>query len=252
MPKQFITIPFTILFLLVFTAVLLLIFPAVVVASFFGPIKGGNAIYTFCRFWAKVVLFTVGIKVRLINPQNLHPNKQYVFVFNHIAYIDIPVLLKAIPKNPMRVLAKHELGKIPIFGFLYKRAAVTVSRANDESRKESVQKLIQYIKHGISIVVAPEGTFNKTNQPLKEFYNGAFKVAIETQTPILPMVFLDCYDRNNYQQIFSITPGQARVLYLPEIKVAGLTNADVPALKAKVYQAMEACLIQHNASWIKK
>ncbi len=229
---------------------MLLIFPLVVFASFLGKIKGGNIIYKLCHVWADTFLFLVGISHRNLYEVPHDRSKPYVFVFNHISYMDIPVILKTIRRQHFRVLGKAEMAKVPIFGFMYKTAAVMVERGNAEKRAKSVQQLISVLKKGISIVIAPEGTFNMTNNPLKDFYDGAFKVAIETQTPIKPVLFLDTYDRMHYETIFSIKPGRSRSVYLDEVSVEGLGLNDVDLLKEKVYKIMEAKLIEYNASWI--
>lgn len=249
--QRFIQIIFTIYGLILFIAFLLLIFPLVVTASFFGKIRGGNFIYKLCHLWADFFLFMLGIRQQYIYISKPNPDKQYVFVFNHIAYIDIPLIMKAIRKHHFRVLGKAELAKVPIFGFLYRNSAVMVDRSNANNRAKSVMQLKSIIKKGISIVVSPEGTFNMTHKPLKEFYDGAFKVAIETQTPIKPILFLDAYDRNNYNSLFSLTPGRSRIVYLEEIPVEELTVNDVKYLKDKVYKVMEEKLIEFKASWIK-
>jgi 1-acyl-sn-glycerol-3-phosphate acyltransferase len=90
-----------------------------------------------------------------------------------------------------------------------------------------------------------------SHHALKSFYDGAFKIAIETQTPIKPILFLDTYDRLHYKSIFSLSPGRSRSVYLEEVKVEGLTMADVSRLREKVYMLMEAGLIKYKASWIK-
>lgn len=99
-------------------------------------------------------------------------------------------------------------------------------------------------------MVFPEGTFNMTNKPLKEFYDGAFRLAIETQTPIKPVLFLDTYSRMHYKSIFAMTPGKCRIVYLEEIPVNGLNIEDVQVLKQKVYNTMESKLIHYDAAWI--
>ena len=101
-------------------------------------------------------------------------------------------------------------------------------------------------------MVFPEGTFNMTNKPLKDFFDGAFRVAIETQTPIKPILFLDTYDRMNYHSLFSLTPGKCRIIYLNEIPVEGLIFSDIPSLKEKAYAIMEKKLREYGASWIKE
>ena len=248
---RFIQILYSVYGFILFTAFLLLIFPLVVIASFFGKIQGGNFIYKLCQIWADFFLLMMGISQHYIYESPHDIKKQYVFVFNHISYLDIPLLMKAIRKHPFRVLGKAEMAKIPIFGFLYRNTVILVERSSAEKRVKSVLQLKSVIKNGISIVISPEGTFNTTHRPLKEFYDGAFKVAIETQTSIKPILFLDGYDRYHYNNIFSLTPGKSRIVYLEEIPVHGLTNKDVQWLKAKVFHVMEEKLIEYRASWIK-
>ncbi len=248
---RFIQILFTVYAFLIFIGFLLLIFPAVVAASFFGRIRGGNFIYKLCHLWADFFLLMTGIFHRNIYEVPHDRSKQYVFVFNHISYIDIPVILKTIRRQQFRVLGKAEMAKIPLFGFIYRSAAVMVERGDADKRAKSVIQLKAVLKKGISIVIAPEGTFNMTHKPLKEFFDGAFKIAIETQTPIKPVLFLDTYDRMHYGSIFSMHPGRSRSVYLDEIPVDGLVLEDVGFLKEKVYNIMEEKLVGYKASWIK-
>ncbi|MFT3680641.1 MAG: lysophospholipid acyltransferase family protein [Ferruginibacter sp.] len=241
---------FTIYALALFIAFMLIVFPVVVFVSFWGKVKGGNIIYKLCQLWTDCILPLWGIYHTNIYEAPHDPGQQYVFVFNHLSFIDIPVLMKAIRRQHFRILGKAELAKVPIFGFIYRNAVVLVDRSDPEKRAKSVRQLKSVINKGISVVLAPEGTFNTTHRPLKEFYDGAFRIAIETQTPIKPILLLDCYDRLSYKSIFSLTPGRSRAVYLPEISVEGLTANDIPALKQKVYELMEEKLIQYKASWI--
>jgi len=149
-------------------------------------------------------------------------------------------------------LGKVEMAKIPIFGFIYRNAIVTVDRSNAENRAKSVLLLKSILRKGISILVFPEGTFNMTHQPLKEFYDGAFRIAIETQTPIKPVVLLNAYDRMNYNSIFSLNPGKSWSVYLREVPVEGLTVKDVAMLKEKVFDMMSKELVARGAGWIEE
>jgi len=85
---------------------------------------------------------------------------------------------------------------------------------------------------------------------LKDFYDGAFRLALETHTPIKPVLFLDTYDRMNHKTLFSLNPGRCRIVYLDEIPVTDLKMPDAPFLKKRVYDLMEKKLIEYNASWI--
>jgi 1-acyl-sn-glycerol-3-phosphate acyltransferase len=243
---------FTFYGLILFIVIMLLLFPIVIVASLFGKVKGGNFIYKVCQLWADVIFVLWGIFHKNYFEVPHDTNKQYVFVFNHISYMDIPVLLKAIRRQHFRILGKAEMSKVPIFGFFYKSAVVMVDRGDAQKRVASVLQLKSVIRKNISVVIAPEGTFNMTHHALKEFYDGAFKVAIETQTPIKPILFLDTFDRLNYKNILSLTPGKSRAIYLEEVSVEGLTLKDLSSLKKKVYLLMEEKLIFYKANWIQE
>lgn len=243
---------YTIYASVLFIALMLLIFPFVIIASFFGKTIGGNFIYQLCQLWADIDLPLWGIfhKNIYLSPHDI--SKQYVFVINHISYMDIPIIIKTIRKQQYRILGKHEISKIPVFGFIYKNAVVMVDKGNIKKRAESINALKRVIQKGISVVIFPEGTFNETDQPLKAFYDGAFRIAIETQTPVKPILFLDNYNRLNYKSILSLTPGKARAIYMEEISVDGLTINDVKLLKEKTYKLMEQKLIFYKAGYINK
>ena len=233
-----------------FIGIMLLLFPFMLIASLFGRIMGGNMIYRLCMLWGDIWFFLVFIFHKNYYEQPVDKNKQYIFVGNHISYLDAPIIVKAI-RRPIRALGKTEMGAVPVFGFIYKYAVVRVDRGSAENRAKSVRNMKSILKKGISIVVFPEGTFNMTHNPLKDFYDGAFRVAIETQMPIKPMLFLDAYDRMHYKSIFSLTPGKNRVVYLEEVPVEGLSQKDVPLLKQKVYDLMDRKLREYKASWIR-
>ncbi len=227
------------------------LFPFIVMASFWGKVQGGNIINKMCRFWANASLLLWGIRHKNYFEAPHDAGHACIFVFNHLSYMDIPILMSAFRYQPIRVLGKFEMTRVPIFGIIYRKAVVTVNRSDAAHRAKSVLELKKVIKKNISIVLAPEGTFNMGHEPLKGFYSGAFKIAIETQTPIKPVLFLDAYDRLHYKSIFSLTPGRSRAIFLEEVPVIGYTMADVEFLQQKVYDLMEAGLIKYKASWIK-
>ena len=234
---------------ILFVVIMLIIFPFVIIASFFGRIRGGNIIYKLCMLWADIWFFLVAMPVKRIYEAPHDRSRPYIFVTNHISFLDAAVIVKAY-RQPIRPLGKAEMSKVPVFGFIYEKAIVTVDRSSAESRAESVRILGSVISKGISVLVFPEGTFNMTGKPLKDFYDGAFRVAIETQTPIKPVLFLDAYERMNYKSIFSLSPGRCRIVYMDEVQVGGLTVNDITFLKEKVYRLMEEKLLHYNAAWI--
>jgi 1-acyl-sn-glycerol-3-phosphate acyltransferase len=224
---------------------MLLVILCIIPASFFGRIKGGNFTYKVIGVWADIWLFMVGIMPKNIYMGPHSPDHPCIFVVNHISYMDIPMVMKCI-RQPIRILAKVELSRIPVFGYLYRNATVMVDRSSATNRAKSVLILKSLLKRGVSIVIYPEGTFNTTGQPLKEFYAGAFRIALETQTPVKPVIFPDTVDRLHYNSIFSLSPGISRAIFLEEISVEGLTLKNAESLKQKVYTAMEEELRKHR------
>lgn len=223
---------------LLFVLLMLLVFPFIMLSLVLGKIKGGNIIYQLCRLWGLTWYSLIGIRHKEIYETPHDRNKQYIFVANHSSYMDIPPIV-LIAHQPMRILGKHEMVKVPVFGWIYRSAVILVDRHNSDTRSKSVRALKSALRHHISIFIFPEGTFNETKQPLKEFYDGAFRIAIETKTPIKPVLLVDTLDRLHYRGIFELTPGLNRVVYLEEVPVTGLTLKDIQSLKQKVYTIME-------------
>jgi 1-acyl-sn-glycerol-3-phosphate acyltransferase len=236
---------------LLFILLMLLVFPFTLIASFWGKMKGGNFIYGISRLWADTWMFLIGIRHENIFLNQPEGEKQYIFVANHISFLDVPCMLKSCREYRIRALGKSEMKKVPVFGFIYRNGAVMVDRGSPDNRAKSVRILKSVLAKGISIFIFPEGTFNESNKPLKAFYDGAFRIAIETQTPIKPLLFLDTYDRMSYKSLFSINPGKSRTLFLDEIRVEGLIPDDIEMLKTKVYTYMETMLIKYQVSWIR-
>ncbi|MDE3183739.1 MAG: 1-acyl-sn-glycerol-3-phosphate acyltransferase [Bacteroidota bacterium] len=236
----------------VFLFWMLVLMPLFIWAFLQEPVKAGNLIYKFSRFWANAFFFMIGIKYLQIDEEPHDRKQEYIFVSNHISYLDIPMMMKVVKGQNMRILGKAEMNRIPVFGSIYKRGAVSVDRSNPEARSKSLQELVAFVQKKISVFICPEGTFNTTHHPLKKFYDGAFRIAIETQKPILPILFLDTYDRLNYKSIFSLNPGKCRSVYLSATNTEGLTLEDLPFLKEEIFKQMEEALIRYQASWIKE
>lgn len=224
--------------LVIFIVLMLGVLPIVVVALFMGKIKGGNLIYKACKIWGFSWYFFVGLRHENIYEKPHDKSKQYIFVANHISYMDIPPAFLSF-QQPMRILAKYEMAKVPLFGFIYKNAAILVDRSSPLNRAKSVRILKSYLKKNISIFIFPEGGFNETGKPLKDFFDGAFRMAIETATPIKPVLFVDTEDRLHYRGLFTLTPGKCRTVFLEEVPVHGLTIKDLKQLKERVFNIME-------------
>jgi len=198
-----------------------------------------------CRFWGDCWLLLIGIRHQVSEENRPDPKKSYIFVGNHISYIDAAFIITSV-RQPFRALGAAEYGRYPLFGYVYQLVVVCVHRKDPDSRAASVQVLRTFLRKGISVLIYPEGTFNMGTTALSEFYNGAFRLAIETQTPIKPLLFLDAFDRMHYRSLFTVNPGRSRAVFLEEVSVEGYTLDDLETLKQRVYQLMESQLLQRK------
>lgn len=236
---RFLQIIYCVYALLAFILLMMVVCLLVIFFMMFGKIKAGNLVYKVCRLWGLSWYFLTGIRHKEIYEVPHDRKKQYIFVANHSSYLDIPSIVMSI-HQPVRVLGKYEMVHYPVFGFIYRAAVILVDRKDVAQRAKSVRALKAAIKRGISIFIFPEGTFNTTGKPLKDFYDGAFRTAIETKTSIKPILFIDNDGRLNQKSIFSLTPGICRCVYLDSINIdAYKTKDDVVLLKMKVYETME-------------
>jgi 1-acyl-sn-glycerol-3-phosphate acyltransferase len=141
----------------------------------------------------------------------------------------------AIAKNPFVFVGKKELTKIPIFGFFYKRTCIIVDRSDSESRKAVFDEARKRLCNGLDVCIFPEGLVPEDESVvLSEFKNGAFRLAIEHQIPIVPITMYDCKKLFSYT-FFSGGPGKLRVKVHHFIKTNGLTLKDHTTLKKQTF-----------------
>lgn len=244
--KNILYFPFSIIqffyciYALIVFAILTII--SVIIMFFMLPLskrKLSNRVYKICRYWSKAFLMLIGIRHIEIFEDKHDFKKPHIFVANHNSYMDIPPIVQ-LKHQPIKPLGKFESSKIPIFGWIYRAAVIMVDRSSPDKRAKSLRNLKAALYKKTSIFIFPEGTFSMTEEkPLKNFYNGAFKLAIEMQIPIQPILMVDAVDRMHYSSLFTLTPGKNRIVYLSTVKVNGYTMDDIDILKDKVYQMMD-------------
>ena len=212
----------------------------------FGKEKLSEHVYFICRYWAKILYFFMGIQHSEIFEAPHNFNRAHVFVGNHNSYMDIPSIVQ-LKHQPIRPLGKFESSKIPLFGLIYRQAVVMVDRSDPEKRAQSLRNLKAALEKHISIFIFPEGTFSMTEDyPLKSFYNGAFKLAIEMNIPIQPILLVDSVERMHFSSILSLTPGKHRVVYLETVEVSDYSIDRMNDLKDLVFKKMDEGLRRYR------
>lgn len=172
--------------------------------------------FKMSRVWAKGTLFLMGFYYKIEKSEKLDKNKSYMFVANHTSITDIMLMLAAVD-NPFVFVGKVSLSKIPLFGFFYKRTSIMVDRNSSKSKMEVFDQAQKRINRGLSICIFPEGGVPQDESILLDtFKDGAFRLAVEHQLPIVPLVFPDNKKRLSYT-FYSGSPGLMRVKILPVI-----------------------------------
>src|SRR5688572_25928186 len=167
---------------------MIILLPGIVLPFLLGQ-RFGSIGYAFLWLWSWIFSKLTFIRYRFFGRTNFTKGKAYIYVSNHTSFLDIPGLMMLLP-GQVRPLAKKELLKIPIFGWIASSAAIIVDRSSPESRKKSIDRLKAFLKDRISILIFAEGTQNRSKNLLQPFKDGAFRIAVDTQQPILPMVIL--------------------------------------------------------------
>lgn len=200
--------------------------------------------YSFLRIWSWIFSILTFIRYEFYGKENFRKGQSYIYVSNHTSFLDLPGITMTIP-GEFRPMAKKELLKIPLFGWIARGATVIVDRSSGESKKKSLDKLKEVLLDGISILLFAEGTQNRTREIMQPFKEGAFRLAIDTQQPILPMVVIGA-GKLMPPGTVNLRPGLIKIIVAPEIPIEGLTSTDLPSLKQKTFDVMREMILRNS------
>jgi 1-acyl-sn-glycerol-3-phosphate acyltransferase len=226
---------YTLYVLLSFLLSLVIAFPFFLFIGMNDTPKARRIITAIVQYWSRGWLWVTGMRIRVSG--HFPQGQKFIVVANHISYLDTINIYAAIPEY-FRTLAKKEMAKVPVFGFVYKQLAILVDRSSPESRSKSMRLMWRQLRTECHITLFPEGTFNETGEPMKDLFEGAFRLALTTGVPILPLVFPDTVRRWHYSAWWKIWPGRNRAVFLHPTYMDGLSMKDMTMLKEKVKKQM--------------
>lgn len=204
--------------------------------------KGQGIFIGIARIWMNIWLRLVGCPVKIKGREYFEKGKSYIVTCNHNSLMDVPLSSPFIP-GANKTIAKTSFVKVPVFGFYYMKGAVLVDRKSEKSRKESFEKMKQVLKKGMHMCIYPEGTRNRTNEPLKKFYDGAFKLATDTGTSIIPAIILNTRKAVPVQKSFYFLPHKLEMHFLPPVGVESKTTDE---LREEIFLIMKNYYLQHQ------
>ena len=192
----------------------------------------------------RVWLGLVGCPVKIKGRENFRKGETYIVVFNHNALLDVPLSCPFVP-GPNKTIAKTSFAKIPLFGWYYSKGSVLVDRNSEASRRKSFDEMKNVLRTGMHMCIYPEGTRNRTTEPLKKFYDGAFKLATETNKSIIPVLIFNTKKALPINKTFYFLPYKLEMHFLPPV---GVGNNNAEQMKQKVFTIMKEHYIAHNTS----
>lgn len=216
-----------------------IVIPAYVfVFSFLPKSKAPFKAHKISRFWAKLLFTGFFIKADIKGMELIKPNQPYVFVCNHRSQLDIPLFAMACV-NTFRFLSKQEVTKIPLIGYIVKRLYITVDRKSISGSVKSFRKMEDSLLHEkISVALFPEGTRNRTTEPLIAFKDGAFRLAIETKLSMAVLVIINSGEFSPANKFLQLKPGKLKAIWTEPIQTSNMTLEDLPRLKEQVRQRL--------------
>lgn len=204
-------------------------------------------VYAFNRVWMKTWGYLSGFIFEVNGHELIDPKETYVFSANHVNILDILTMASHL-QHPFMPLAKKEVYKIPILGQLVGMNAIPVDRSSPESRAASFEGMLAKMRQKTSILIFPEGTRNRTGQPLKKFYDGGFRLAIASQKPLVPVVLLNTRKLQPVKS-WMLRPGRIRLDFLPPIPTIGKTLEDVEQFKTEIYNLLQAHILKEDKNF---
>jgi len=217
---------------MVFILLFLLLFPFLLIPISFPSQWRFTGVIN--RWWAKLMFVFVGLPYKVEIRGRLDKRRQYIFCANHFSYLDIPTL----GLNPVNAIfvGKNSIERVPLFGYMYGKLHITVDRASLRSRFNTMKQSLQAIDEGKSLMIFPEGGIIAQHPPqMSAFKEGAFRVAIEKQIPVVPVTIANNWiilpDPEN-----RLRWGVVKVVFHEPIETQGMTIEDVDDLKQKVFQ----------------
>lgn len=198
----------------------------IIVAGLFS--RTGNFAFSLSKLWAYTMLAASFVRTEIKNKEKIREGTSYIIISNHQSLYDIIALVTRLGIQ-YRWFIKKEVLKIPLFGYgLYASRNIFIDRSNTAKAIESINKGIDRLPQGASIMVFAEGTRSPDGQ-IHEFKKGGFVTAVRRNIPILP-VTVNGSRRVLPKKSLAVTPGKIQVVIGDPIDTGGYTTENAQVL----------------------
>ncbi|MEP6465075.1 MAG: lysophospholipid acyltransferase family protein [Parafilimonas sp.] len=186
------------------------------------------------RVWMFVFLNFIGCPLTVKGKNYFKGLSNCIIVSNHNSLMDVPVTTPFMPRAN-KTIARKDFAVIPVFGWIYGFGSVLVDRNSDASRRKSFEDMKRVLSIGLDMVIYPEGTRNRSIDPLKPFYDGAFRLATDTKKPVVPVLVFNTRKVLPANKTFYMIPHKLEMHFLPPVESINISSKE---LKNKVFKLM--------------
>ncbi len=221
----------------------LVLYPMMYICSLRKPWHIGihylDRIWSFLFFTLSFLPIEVEYRFR---PQK---GKTYIFCPNHSSYLDIPIMPYIIPAV-FKYVGKSDVANVPLFGAIFTRVHIGVDRGKLRSRYNALQEAANTLAENISLIIYPEGGFSPNPPQLLRFKDGAFRLAIEAQVPIVPVSLLTNYKVFPDKQPLTIHRQTIKIIVHEPIETAGMMVSQIEILRKKTEEIIQKSLLTNQ------
>lgn len=202
------------------------------------------AAFRLMKAWGRFLACCGLVPWKLVSKAPL-PTPPYVICANHSSYIDIIHAFCFMP-HYFLFMGKQELLQWPLFNIFFKDMHIAVNRNNGMEAARALAKAGEAIDRGVCVSIFPEGTISPNAPALLPFKDGAFRLAVRKQVPVVPVTFLDNWNLlgDPEKPLSAGRPGVARVVVHQPQMPSGRGHEHVDDLRRRVFEAIEAPLRQ--------
>lgn len=220
--------------LLLFVATMFISFPFYLICFLLKEPTASRWHRSVSRVWMNIWLGLIGCPLKVKGKEHFRKGENYVVVCNHNSLMDIPITTPFMPQAN-KTIGKKSFAYAPFFGLIYMAGSILIDRNSEKSRKDSFKKMRWALSIGLDMVIYPEGTRNRTHDPLKSFYDGAFKLAVAAGKPVMPALLFNTGKILPADKGFYLRPHKIEMHFLPPVSSENISSKN---LKEKVFRMM--------------
>jgi 1-acyl-sn-glycerol-3-phosphate acyltransferase len=225
---------------LIFTLVMLVCIPFMLITDVLKEPQKSIWFLKISKAWNYIFIYLTGSSIKVMGKENFAKGENYIVLYNHNSYMDVPISCPFTPA-PNKTIGRNEFMKIPVMNIVYKRGSVLLDRNSKTSKIASYHAMRKVLDNNMNMCIYPEGTRNRTNEPLLSFKPGAFRLAVETGKSIIPSIITGTRNALPPTESLYYKPSKFSLTFFAPISPVGKTEEQ---LMEECYRIMKQAYLE--------